>query len=159
MEFECRIRGASGLAYVPVVAGGDRANIIHYVRNDSLIEDGSLVLMDAGAKMNGYCNDISRTWPVNGRFNDPQRDIYEAVLRVQKACIKAINNESSLDLLNYLAIHMFIDELGKLGFEDPQTSVFDLFPHSIGHYLGLDLHDCPSISYEEKFKMWLREVF
>ena len=154
MEFECRMRGASGLAYVPVVAGGDRANIVHYVRNDRVIEEDSLVLMDAGAKAHGYCNDITRTWPISGRFTAPQRELYEAVLRVQKRCIQAASKyrqfpDLTLNALNHVATVLFVDELGALGFKDPERAVQRLFPHSIGHYLGLDLHDCPSVSCDE----------
>lgn len=90
MEFECRMRGADGLAYVPVVAGGSRANILHYTRNDMLIDDNVMVLMDAGGKFDGYCTDISRTWPISGQFSAPQAELYNAVLRVQEACIMVI---------------------------------------------------------------------
>lgn len=88
MEFECRLRGAEGLAYVPVVAGGPRANIIHYTRNDQIVKDDELILLDAGGKFHGYCTDITRTWPISGQFSQAQRELYEAVLRVQEACIK-----------------------------------------------------------------------
>lgn len=157
MEFEAKMRGASGLAYVPVVAGGDRANIIHYVRNDRVIDEGTMVLMDAGAKVHGYCNDITRTWPISGRFTSPQRELYEAVLRVQKRCIQAVGKykqfpDLTLNALNHVAIVLFVDELGALGFRTPEKAVHRLFPHSIGHYLGLDLHDCPAISCEESLK-------
>lgn len=158
MEFESKLDGASGLAYVPVVAGGDRALTIHYVRNDRPIprEDGEshFLLMDAGAKMHYYCNDITRTWPTNGRFSAAQRELYDSVLRVQIQCIKALSQWTafpgiSLDTLNQLAVILFIDELGKLGFPQPERHVHQLFPHSIGHYLGMDLHDTPTISYGE----------
>jgi Xaa-Pro aminopeptidase len=157
MEFEAKLGGASGLAYVPVVAGGDRANIIHYVRNDRLIENNSMVLMDAGAKVHGYCSDITRTWPISGKFTPAQRELYEAVLRTQQRCIQAVFQwpqfpDISLNDLNSVATVLFMDELGALGFTNPEKCVHKLFPHSIGHYIGLDLHDCPSISYDEKLK-------
>lgn len=158
MEYECRLRGAAGLAYVPVVAGDDRGNIIHYVRNDRLITGNSpLVLVDAGAKVHHYCNDITRTWPLTGRFTAAQKEIYEAVLRIQLQCIKAAQQwksypEMSLETLNELANLLFVDELGRLGFNKPERLVHRVFPHSIGHYLGLDLHDCPSVSYGEPLR-------
>lgn len=157
MEFEARLRGASGLAYVPVVAGGDRANIIHYVRNDRIIGDDALVLMDAGAKYAGYCNDITRTWPVSGRFTEPQRELYEAVLRVQTRCLEMLKRrkefpQMSLNLLHYASVHFFVEELGQLGFQSPKKAVEKLYPHSIGHFLGMDLHDCPLVSYDEKLR-------
>ena len=157
MEFEVKMRGATGLAYVPVVAGGDRANIIHYVRNDRIVDEGTMILMDAGAKVHGYCNDITRTWPISGRFTAPQKELYEAVLRVQKRCIQAAGKygqfpDLTLNALNHIAMVLFVDELGTLGFRTPEKAVCQLFPHSIGHYLGLDLHDCPAISCEEPLK-------
>lgn len=111
---------------------------------------GSLVLMDAGAKVNGYCSDITRTWPISGRFTAPQRELYEAVLRVQQRCIVGAAEwprfpEISLQTLNDIANVLFVDELGRLGFARPERAVDALFPHSIGHYMGLDLHDCPSV--------------
>ena len=158
MEYEARLRGASGLAYVPVVAGGDRANIIHYVRNDRRLAEGELVLMDAGAQKHGYCNDITRTWPISGRFSPAQRRLYEAVLRVQQHCITAvtrwqsIGDDLSINALNQLASMLFVEELGALGFARPERAVHQLFPHSIGHWLGMDLHDCPTVSCDEPLR-------
>lgn len=157
MEFEARSRGATGLAYIPVVAGGDRANIIHYVRNDRPLSEGDLVLMDAGAKVDAYCNDITRTWPVSGRFTSPQKEMYQAVLRVQKQCIRALAQwskfpELSISTLNEIATLLFTDELGRLGVVNPRGVVDKLFPHSIGHFIGMDLHDCPTVSYDEPFR-------
>lgn len=157
MEFEVRMRGASGLSYVPVVAGGDRANIIHYVRNDRIITEGSLVLMDAGAKYGGYCNDITRTWPVAGRFAEAQRELYEAVLRVQQQSLDMLRRRTelpgfSLHTLHCASVYFAAEELGKLGFRHPTKAVHKLYPHSIGHFLGMDLHDCPSIGYDEELQ-------
>ncbi len=160
VEFECKRQGSSGLAYVPVVAGGDRANVIHYVRNDRPIEEGSLVLMDAGAKYMGYCSDITRCWPISGTFSTAQRDIYQAVLNVQLACIAVLDGhvrqaaaasasgEARLSIadLTAFATLLFGHELEALGFCDAHRAAHTLFPHSIGHYIGLDLHDCQTAS-------------
>jgi len=151
MDFECRMRGATGLAYVPVVASGRRSLILHYTRNNMRAEsEGMLMFMDAGGKFNGYCSDISRAWPLNGRFTHPQRLLYEAVLRVQKACVKVCEihrqERVNLDMLNSLSAYLMVEELKHLGFSRPEKYVNRLYPHSIGHYLGLDLHDCPQVS-------------
>lgn len=147
MEFECRLRGATGLAYVPVVASGPRALILHYTRNNMVAQGGDLMFMDAGGKFDGYCTDISRAWPLSGRFSAPQRQLYEAVLRVQQACIRLCGmwreHRISLAHLNYFSVELLKEELGRLGFRNPARAVDRLYPHSIGHYLGLDLHDCP----------------
>ncbi|RDD44374.1 putative Xaa-Pro aminopeptidase 3 [Trichoplax sp. H2] len=96
-EFECRKNGADALAYPPVVAGGRRANILHYTKNSQLIVDDELVLVDAGCDYRCYSSDISRTWPINGRFNRAQRQLYEAILDVQETCIKACKPGISLN--------------------------------------------------------------
>ena len=84
MDYHCRMSGAQHLAYPPVVACGDNANVIHYIGNTQTLEPGNeLVLMDAGCEYNGYSSDITRTWPVSGRFSPPQRLIYDLVLDVQ----------------------------------------------------------------------------
>lgn len=151
MDFECRMRGATGLAYVPVVASGPRSLILHYTRNNMRAEsEGMLMFMDAGGKFNGYCSDISRAWPLNGRFTHPQRLLYDAVLRVQKACVKVCGihrqERVNLDMLNSLSAYLMVEELKHLGFSRPEKYVNRLYPHSIGHYLGLDLHDCQQVS-------------
>lgn len=156
MEFECRVRGATGLAYVPVVASGPRSLILHYTRNNMIGDPNDLMFMDAGGKFDGYCTDISRAWPVSGKFSKPQREIYEAVLKVQQACINLASahgkEKVSLDVLNAFSAYLMIDELGRLGFKNPAKCVERLYPHSIGHYLGLDLHDCPQVKSDVLFK-------
>jgi len=87
-DFECRMRGSQMMAYVPVVAGGSNALTMHYVNNDQPLKDGDLLLMDAGGEFNGYASDITRTWPVNGKFTQAQKDLYGVVLNANKECIK-----------------------------------------------------------------------
>lgn len=150
IEYECRLRGASGLAYVPVVAGGSNSLILHYTRNNMRAKLSDLMFMDAGGKFSGYCTDISRAWPLSGKFSDPQKKLYQAVLNVQQACIKICGMAKQYTLglheLHYLSVEFMTNELGKLGFKEPEKCVDQLYPHNIGHYLGLDLHDCPKIS-------------
>ncbi|KAG5455567.1 MAG: peptidase M24, structural domain-containing protein [Olpidium bornovanus] len=105
LQYECKMRGALDLAYIPVVAGGQNALCIHYDANAHastqppeilfifctvliVFRDGDLVLVDAGALLYGYTSDVTRTWPVSGTFTEPQRKLYQAVLHVQKECIK-----------------------------------------------------------------------
>lgn len=114
--------------------------------------------MDAGAKLHGYCSDITRTFPISGCFTQPQRELYEAVLRVQKGCIKALQQWPGLPRsptlidLHQLAVYSFVQELGILGFAHPENIIEQIFPHSLGHYLGMDLHDCQSIHYDEPLR-------
>ncbi|RKP14526.1 peptidase M24, structural domain-containing protein [Piptocephalis cylindrospora] len=149
MEWECRKRGAKGLSYVPVVAGGRNALTMHYVQNQQCLRDGDLVLMDAGCSYGGYCSDITRTWPVNGTFTSPQRDLYEAVLAVQKRCIKMCTEEQaiSLDEIHNASVKATVQELANLGWTTNRSVSVErrLYPHHVGHFLGLDVHDTPNI--------------
>lgn len=166
MDLECRLRGADHLAYPPVIAGGARANIIHYLNNDQRItKDENLVLMDAGCDVSGYVSDITRTWPVTGRFTDPQRILYEIVHQVQ------------LELLNYVATvrpiglkDVFLTMLELLAFgireagilknpskneDDDEAEIrqADRFcPHHVSHYLGMDVHDVDTVSKQIDLK-------
>ena len=88
LEYQYRTLGAQRPSFPHVVAGGSRANTLHYISNDQLLQAGSLVLVDSGCEYHGYTSDISRTWPVSGKFSAAQRRLYEAVLHVQKECIK-----------------------------------------------------------------------
>jgi len=89
------------MAYVPVVAGGSNALTMHYVNNDQPLHDGDLLLMDAGGELNGYASDITRTWPVNGKFTPAQKDLYEIVLNANKECIKASDSDGPGDEMNH----------------------------------------------------------
>lgn len=96
-EYQTTLRGGSRPAYVPVCAGsgGDSLLTIHYTRNDRPLRSGDLVLLDAGCEMGGYASDITRTFPVDGKFSSAQRDLYEAVLAVEKACVAMVAASSS----------------------------------------------------------------
>ena len=89
LSYEFRKRGADGHAYTPIVAGGANACVLHYVSNDKLLNDHTLVLIDAGCEVEGYAADITRTFPVNGRFTPAQKDVYEIVLAAQAAAFTA----------------------------------------------------------------------
>lgn len=153
MEFKVRSLGGERLAYVPVVAGANRGLVLHYTHNNQNLSQNDWMLMDAGAQYFGYCSDITRSWPLSGRFNDPQARIYEAVLNIQGKCQSAIETIPSITFaqLNEIAVYLTAVELDKLGFKDVETNVNKWFPHSIGHHLGLDLHDCPNHNPNFKF--------
>jgi Xaa-Pro aminopeptidase len=153
MEYECKQRGAERMAYPPVVGAGNRATILHYLANSHIASDGDLVLMDAGCEYHGYASDITRTWPINGRFTKAQRQLYEAVHRVQTSCIQCVKPGITLNQVNNTAEILLADELEKLNVVkksifsgQTKQAVHLLFPHHIGHYLGLDTHDTPTIS-------------
>ena len=152
-EFECRVGGAERLAYPSVVAGGENATVLHYMHNDATLADGSLMLMDAGASLHGYSSDITRTWPLSGRFSAAQRDLYAAVLDVNLRVIAACQADgtTSLNSLHRLSMQYTFENLVSLGVlkrDDPQAFARcqRWYPHAIGHWLGLDVHDTPSVS-------------
>lgn len=148
LEYNFKVKGCDTSAFVPVVAGGSNALSIHYTRNDDVLRDGDMVLVDGGGEMGTYISDITRTWPVNGKFSDPQRDLYNAVLNVQRTCVSLCreNANVSLDKLHTIAENGLRDELQQLGFDVSGSTMGILFPHHLGHYVGLDVHDCPGYS-------------
>jgi Xaa-Pro aminopeptidase len=89
VESYMRDRGATGIAYNSIVGGGENATILHYVENNRPLKDGDLILIDAGAEYRGYAADITRTFPINGKFTHAQRDVYDVVLDVQVKCMEA----------------------------------------------------------------------
>eukprot|EP00054_Salpingoeca_dolichothecata_P030677 m.252217 g.252217 ORF g.252217 m.252217 type:complete len:391 (+) comp26703_c0_seq35:39-1211(+) len=149
-EYHCRINGAERIGYPPVVAGGPRGCTIHYISNDNIIKDGEMVLMDAGCEYAHCLSDITRTWPVNGRFSGPQREIYQAVLKAQKLTIDALDGlfGGSFYDLQKLCCNSLVTSLKELDVISPAAPmdsahkiVEKLFPTAVGHHLGLELHD------------------
>ncbi|KAJ8062887.1 hypothetical protein OCU04_008138 [Sclerotinia nivalis] len=154
LEYDFKIGGCEKSAYVPVIGGGRNAQSIHYVSNNDILRDGELVLVDAGGQYGGYIADITRTWPINGKFTDAQKDLYEAVLRVQRSSI-ALCRESSnmtLDKIHTVTRNGLIDQLKQLGFDMSGNAIDVLFPHHVGHYIGLDVHDVPGYSRSKLLK-------
>ncbi|XP_047721030.1 xaa-Pro aminopeptidase 3 isoform X1 [Prionailurus viverrinus] len=150
-EFECRARGADILAYPPVVAGGNRSNTLHYVKNNQLIKDGEMVLLDGGCESSCYVSDITRTWPVNGRFTAPQAELYEAVLEIQRDCLMLCSPGTSLENIYSLMLTLIAQKLKELGIVKniKENNAFKTArkycPHHVGHYLGMDVHDTPDM--------------
>lgn len=145
--------GCDGPAYVPVVAGGTNANTIHYVSNDMQLKQQDLVLVDAGAKYGGYVTDITRTWPVSGRFTPAQKDLYNLLLSVQRTCVALCRTSShfSLDKLHQTTCNALAAGLRDLGFPMERDAIQVLFPHHVGHYVGLDVHDSPGLTRSRPF--------
>lgn len=146
--------GCDGAAYIPVVAGGINANTIHYVTNDMPLNSGELVLVDAGAEYGGYITDISRSWPVNGKFSPAQKDIYQLLLNVQRSCVSLchVNSNLTLDKLHKIASNSLTEGLKSLGFDMSNDAIYTIFPHHVGHYIGLDVHDCPGFPRSRPFE-------
>jgi len=140
MEYHCRLLGSERLAYPPVVSNGITNNILHYISNDNVLSNGNLILMDAGGEYNNFSSDITRTWPVNGRFSDPQREVYTEVLDILKKCtlLARSDNKMSLDMLQHHSMDLMAQSLKRLKLISPsagrsQTNRF--YPHTIGHWV------------------------
>jgi Xaa-Pro aminopeptidase len=151
-EFEAKLEGAERLAYPCVVAGGVNAVTLHYMHNNAPLNRADMLLMDAGSSLHGYCSDVTRTWPLSGRYSDAQRALYEAVLDVNERVIEACvaDGTTTMNGLHRLSLQWTLEHLMSLGIAsrtDPQlgSRVQRYFPHAIGHWLGLDVHDTPSM--------------
>jgi len=146
--YEFRRRGAQFPAYWPIVAGGANACILHYRDNDARLAEGELLLIDAGCELDGYASDLTRTFPVNGKFSGPQREIYELVLAAQKAAIAAVKPGSRWDEPHNAAVRTLAQGFIELGLcQGPLEKVVEtedykrFYMHRTGHWLGLDVHD------------------
>ena len=146
--YEFRRLGADAPAYPPIVAAGANACILHYVENRAVLREGELLLIDAGAEWGGYAGDISRTFPVGGRFTAPQRDLYQLVLEAQAAAIAAVRPGNDWDAPHQAALRVltqgFIDAGLCRGSLDAVLESGDykrFYMHKTGHWLGLDVHD------------------
>ncbi|KAG1888784.1 peptidase M24 [Suillus subluteus] len=143
-EYLCSLSGSQRLAYVPVVASGPNALIIHYTSNNQVVQDGEMILMDAGCEYNGYASDITRTYPVNGSFTPPQKELYSAVLSAQKALVGFCTEAEGLSLhdLHRRSCDLLRQELKQIGFT-LHTGDLErvLYPHFLSHPIGIDLHE------------------
>jgi Xaa-Pro aminopeptidase len=144
-----RRHGAQAPAYTPIVAGGANACVLHYVANDQPLRGGDLLLIDAGCELDGYASDITRTFPVDGRFQGAQRDVYELVLTAQAAAISQVKPGNHWEKPHDAAVHIlaqgFIDFKLCTGTVDSVIESGDyrkFYMHRTGHWLGMDVHDC-----------------
>ncbi len=140
-DFACKTRGVKDLAFRTIAAAGKNATTLHYVENNSEIKNDDLILFDLGAQWNYYSADVTRTLPVGGKFTDRQKEVYEAVLRVNKAVIEKIKPGVVYRDLNTWATDLIAEECIKLGIIKEKSEVSRYYWHSIGHNLGLDTHD------------------
>ncbi|EXV05686.1 peptidase M24 family protein [Metarhizium robertsii] len=154
LDYQFIVNGCDGPAYIPVIAGGERANCIHYTVNNNTFKDGEFILVDAGGEYGTYITDISRTWPVSGKFSAAQRDLYEAVLKVQRTSVSLCRESARLSLedIHGITARGLVDQLRSIGFNVSMSNIDQLFPHHVGHYIGLDVHDCPGYSRRETLK-------
>ena len=135
-------------SYIPIVGGGANACVLHYITNRDPLRDGDLLLIDAGAEYDGYASDITRTFPVNGKFSGQQRDLYQLVLEAQLKAIDEVRAGNPWDHVHETAVRAATEgmiDLGILngGLEEALEEEYfrDYYVHNTGHWLGLDVHD------------------
>ncbi|MBA3755651.1 MAG: aminopeptidase P N-terminal domain-containing protein, partial [Nitrosomonas sp.] len=140
--------GARAPAYTSIVAGGANACVLHYVENDDELKSGDLLLIDAGCELDGYASDITRTFPVNGKFTAVQKDVYQLVLAAQAAAISQVKPGNSWNDPHQAALHVLAQGFIDLGLcQGNMDAVLEsedykrFYMHRTGHWLGMDVHD------------------
>ncbi|HEX3143428.1 MAG TPA: Xaa-Pro aminopeptidase [Pyrinomonadaceae bacterium] len=148
LEAYFRKHGAAGSSYTSIIGGGGNATVLHYIDNKDQLQDGDLLLVDAGAEYKGYASDITRTFPINGKFTDAQRDIYDLVLKCQKSCVDMVRPGVRLEDLKTHSIEILTEGMVELGLlkGEPKKLIeekkyMQFYMHNLGHYLGIDVHD------------------
>ncbi len=153
-------KNGAGWAYPSIVGGGENACILHYTENNQVLEDGDLVLIDAGSEYQGYAADITRTFPVNGRFSEAQREIYELVLEAQNAAIRQVKPGNHWNDPHHAAVRVLTKgmvELGLLKGKVPKLvrdgAYMKYYMHRTGHWLGMDVHDVGDYKVDDNWRL------
>lgn len=152
-----RRAGAAGPSYTSIVGAGANATVLHYINNDGELRDGELLLVDAGAEFKGYASDITRTFPINGRYSKAQREIYDLVLETQVACVELVRPGVTHDEIKSHSVEMLTAGMVKLGLlkGEPAELVKEekykqFYMHGLGHMLGIDVHDVGLYYYDKE---------
>ena len=148
IQYEFSRFGARFASYNQIVAGGDNACILHYNENDQVLQDGDLLLIDSGAEFAMYAGDITRTFPINGKFSQAQREVYEIVLEAMKEAAKLLVPQGSIYQANEKAVRIMTEGMVRLGILNgdvdkliEEKAYKAYYMHGLGHWLGLDVHD------------------
>jgi Xaa-Pro aminopeptidase len=157
LEQYFRRHGASGPSYTSIVGAGANATILHYVNNDGELHDGDLLLVDAGAEVKGYASDITRTFPVNGRYSAAQREIYDVVLETQISCVDMVRPGTTHDELKAHSVEMLTEGMVRIGLLKGKPAELikeekykQFYMHGLGHLLGIDVHDVGIYYYDKQ---------
>ena len=161
IEHEFMMSGATGPAYTSIVGSGPNACVLHYIENCATLKSGDLVLIDAGCEYQNYAADITRTFPVNGKYSPAQSAIYDIVLAAQDAAIKTIAPGVSFDQANKAAIEVITDGLVDLGILNGEVDSLmaegayrDFYMHSVSHWLGMDVHDVGDYKVDSHWRVY-----
>ena len=141
-------------AYTPIVAGGKNACVLHYIENNQPLKSGDLVLIDAGCELDYYASDITRTFPVNGLFSEPQKKIYQIVLDAQLAAIDSIKPGADVHKPHKVACDIIQQGLENLGLLAPGEPLSKFYMHGTGHWLGMDVHDVGKYQINKRHRVF-----
>jgi Xaa-Pro aminopeptidase len=152
-----RQKGAAAPAYTSIVGAGANATVLHYINNDGELRDGELLLVDAGAEYKGYASDITRTYPISGKFTKAQREIYDLVLETQMSCVEMVRPGVTHEQLKNHSIEMLTAGMVRLGLlkGEPEELIKEekykqFYMHGLGHMLGIDVHDVGRYYYDKE---------
>ena len=157
IDYTFRRRGAAGPAYETIVGGGKNATVLHYVSNADKLCQGDLVVVDAGCELEGYASDVTRTYPVGGRYEGPMKALYEVVLTAQEASLAESRPGRTLEDVHRASLHALVEGLIELGLlEGERDELIEkqayapFYMHRTSHWLGLDVHDVGSYALDSK---------
>ena len=136
-----KYNGATGYAFPTIAASGKNATCLHYMENNCKAKNGDLILFDLGASLNMYCSDISRTFPISGKFTARQKQIYDIVLNGQKLVLDSAKPGLTTKKLNQILVDYYAVELKKIELIDKPEDVYKYYYHGVSHHIGLDCHD------------------
>lgn len=140
-EYMLRYLGAEGPSFDTIAGSGKNGCMLHYETNRETCQDGSLILLDLGVKADGYCSDITRTYPVNGKYTDRQRKVYEIVLKANRAVAAAAKPGMTTRELDDICEKILAEGCIELGLIQEESQISKYYMHSVSHHLGIDVHD------------------
>ena len=140
-EYSIKRNGADGVAFHTIAGSGINGTMLHYVTNECECKDNTLLLLDLGAKYKGYCADITRTYPVNGKFTEKQRMVYEVVLAANRAVAKTAKPGMTLRELNDVCKKVLAEGCIRMGLIEKEEEIGKYYMHGVSHHLGIDVHD------------------
>ncbi|MBD3647553.1 MAG: Xaa-Pro dipeptidase, partial [Pseudomonadales bacterium] len=161
LHYACAAGGARSPAYPAIVGSGNNACILHYTTNNDPLRDGDLVLIDAGSEYEYYAADVTRTFPVGGKFTKAQREVYEVVLKAQYAAIDMVRPGNQWNQPHDVAVRELTAGLVELGLLEgeldaliEQEAYRKFYMHKTGHWLGLDVHDVGEYKVGEEWRVF-----
>ena len=140
-EYTIRYNGAEGTSFPTIAGSGVNGTMLHYETNLDICEDGTLLLLDLGAKYRGYCADITRTYPVNGTYSERQRQVYDIVVAANREVARVAKPGMTLRELNDIAKKVLAEGCMKLGLIEKEDEIGTYYMHGVSHHLGIDVHD------------------